>query len=113
MIFNVRAGCSVEMWPAAAGSGVLGAVVGAGATLVAGGERRRTQRARLVGALAAFATALDLLVAELRRTTPHRPWLGPFPRWLDQHRPELRWLSTHSTGLSTHSTGSCLLGRAR
>src|SRR5688572_20096386 len=78
---------------AAAASGVLGAVVGAGATmLVARSERRAAQRAELVAALAAFLTALDLIVMELRATAPPRPWLGTVSRWLDRSLPEVRWL---------------------
>jgi hypothetical protein len=77
----------------AATSGVLGAVVGVGATLlVARNERRASLRAELVAALAAFLTALDLIVMELKATAPPRPWLGALSRWLNRSRPEVGWL---------------------
>lgn len=85
---------------AAAASGVLGAVVGAGSTfLVARNERRAAQRTELVAALTAFLTALDLIVMELKATAPPRPWLGALARWLDKSLPELRWLAAPLAGL--------------
>jgi hypothetical protein len=84
----------------AAASGVLGAVVGAGATLlVARTERRATERAELVAALAAFLTSLDLLVVELRAAAPPRPWLRTLSHWLDRRLPVLTWLAAPLVGL--------------
>jgi hypothetical protein len=84
----------------AAASGALGAVVGAGATmLVARAERRAAERTELVAALATFLTALDLLVVELRATAPPRPWLGTLMHWLDRRLPVITWLTTPLVGL--------------
>lgn len=79
----------------AATSGVLGALIGAGASLlVYRREQERARRNELAAALIAFATALDLMVAELRQSAPPRPRLRHLVRWLDTHLPELRWLTS-------------------